>query len=331
MKKRIGLFLGLLLGFCTIGGTAIGINHAYNTRDVLVARAEGEEAEPTPTPEITPTPTAEEIFECKVTIAEAAHGKISVDKEKGHVGDIVTITAKPEMFYLVKGITVNGTSLIESEETRDEFSFILVEGENTIAATFEVNKELLGELSIIYEQAMNKDWTNLFSVENVIRVVTFLLNGGILFAIIRYYIKDKKLADRLEKATKQTLAELVPDTTKKAVIANIREVIAPLFAEIVAKEEENTNTTAVLVKCIALQQEGTPEARRAILDELSNLKVGDDKTIEEAKATITKYVEDKIHDLDEVMTQLNSVIDKNKEVANKVANKQKVVVIKKED
>ena len=304
MKNKIGLFFGLLLGFCAIGGTCVGVSVVHDTQNVIMARAEGEE---------------EEVFECSVVLDKYEHGKISIDKEQGHVGDIVTITAKHDICYLVESVSVNGTNLVESEEISGQYSFALVEGENKIGAKFVIDQELLGEMSIIVEQASNKDWTNLFSVENVVRIVTFLLNGGLLLAMVRYFIKDKRIVKNVEASVKESMEKVVPETTKQVIIENTKEVIEPIFVKTSAYQEEIIRVLAVLIKCIALMQEDTPDAKRAVLSELANLNVGDRKVIDDAKSFLEQYFADKMNELNTVLAGLNNIIDKNKEIVDKTA------------
>lgn len=313
MKKKIGLFFGLLLGFCAIGSACVGFTSVVNANNSIVAYAEGEEGEepPVTTPE-------EETFESKVVLSAVSHGKISVDKEQGHVGDIVTVTAHADLFYLVDYVAVNGTNLVESEETRGVFTFALVEGDNTISASFVVDKELLGTFSEMYEQASNKDWTNLFTVKNVVTIVNFILSSGILIAIVRYFVKDKRLAKKVEDKVEETVSKIVPETTKEVILKTTEETLAPIFSQISAYQEEIVRVVAVLVKCIALMQEGTPEAKTAILNELSNLNVGDNKVIDEAKAIIEQFAKEKLDYLNGLLGKLDNIAQKNKEVVDKV-------------
>ena len=302
MKRKIGLFFALFLGFCAISGACIGFGGFNHYDNAVVAFAEGEE---------------EEVFECSVVLDTYEHGKLSVDKEKGHVGDVVTVTAKHDMFYLVEYVAVNGTNLVESEETSGLYSFVLVEGENKLDAKFVVDAELLGEMSTVYEQARNKDWTNLFTMENVIRIVTFILNGGLLLAMVRYFIKDKRIAKNVETSVKDSMEKILPETTKQVVIENTKEVIAPMFSSVCANQDEIIRVVAVLVKCVALMQEDTPESKRAILGELANLNVGDKNIIEQAKNTIDKYFANKVEELNGVLAGLDTVISKNKAIVDK--------------
>lgn len=323
MKKKIGLFFGLLLGLVMVSG--IGANRS----NVVYAEGESEPGVSEPAPESSEEPITSseepvepvepaEVYECSVVLGTYEHGKIFVDILEGHAGDMVTLTAKHDLFYLVSYVSVNGVNLVEDEEISGLYKFALVEGENVITAKFVVDAELLGEMSIIYEQAMNKDWTNLFTVENVARIIMFLLDGGLLFAMVRYFIKDKRIANNVERSVKETCNAVLPDMTKKVVVENTQKVLEPVFTEITAYQQEIMRVVGVLIKCIALMQENTPDARRAILTELSNLNIGDMKIIDDARAFIDKYFADKMGELQQMINGLDNVIAKNKEVVDKV-------------
>ena len=300
--KRKSLFTLLGLGLLSLTGIVFG---ATRSTGFAVAKAEPEDAEPAP---------EAEVFECQVIIAEAKPGEVTVDKVEGHVGEIVTINAKHDVLYLLESVSVNGTNLVESEEIAGQFTFALVEGENKIEAVFAIDQELLGEMSIIMDQALNKDWTNLFSVENVIRIVTFLLNGGILIAIVRYFIKDKAVAAKVEKAVTETVKKYVPDTTKEIVVAIIKETIAPIFAELKLENEEMRNALTVFSRCFALAQENTPEAKIAIVQELSSLKLSDQESISRVKSTIEQFIAEQTAKMAEILAKMQNIEDTNRQI-----------------
>ena len=136
--------------------------------------------------------------------------------------------------------------------------------------------------------------------------------------MVRYFIKDKRIANNVEKSVKETVNKVLPDMTKQVVTENIKEVIAPMFSEISAYAQEMMRVIGIFIKCFALMQEDTPDARRAILTELANLNIGDMKVIEDAKAFIDKYFADRMSQLQGMLDGLDNVIAKNKEVVDKV-------------
>lgn len=250
---------------------------------------------------------------CFVTIDMPKHGSIETDIKDGEVGDVVTVTVKHDLLYKINKVTVNDTTLIESEETRGLFSFALKEGENKIAADITVDEELCGSLATIIQQATNKDWTNLFSVENVITIVKWVLDGGILIAIIRYYVKDKRLATKLEKAVKETTERIVPEVTKQSVLENTKALIEPMFNQAVQDGAAARQLMSIMVKCMVLMQQNTPEAKIAILDEFDKLKgIADPDAI----ANVKKYIEDAVAShakaYEETLAKIEEISEKHK-------------------
>lgn len=254
---------------------------------------------------------------CKVVIEKSEHGSVEVDITEGKVGDIVTITAKHDMLYKIKGVYVNGTALIEDENTSGLFVFSLVEGENKITAEFVVDEELCGTLTDIISEATNKDWTNLFSMENVITLIKWLLDGGVLIAMVRYFVKDKRLADKLEEKVKETCEKIVPETTKNSVIENTKTIIEPMFNQVVQDGALARQLMGIMVKCMVLMQQNTPEAKIAILDEFEKLKgIADLDSI----ANIKKYIEEAVSQhskaYEETLARIKTISEHHQENIN---------------
>ena len=174
--------------------------------------------------------------------------------------------------------------------TRDVYKFALVEGRNEIETHFVIDEELLGKFADTVKYASEGDWTEIFSVRNVLAIVGWVLDGGLLIVLVRYFIKDKKLADRVENGAKEASAKIIPEATKKSVLSATETIITPMFTQLTADNAEIRQAMNVFAKCFALSQEDTPEARKAILDELTTLKFGDAATLEGVK----KYIDDAI-------------------------------------
>ena len=295
MKKHLGIVL-CGLGLFAVAGLGVGLNLVKESHEPIVAYAEGEEPE-VPEEPVVEEPTEEEpeepevVYPCQVTIGSFKHGSVEVDIKEGNVGDICTIYAKHDLLYKVEGVWVNNVALIEDEEISGKYCFALAEGENAISVSFVVDEELCGELTAIVREASDQDWTRLFTVENAIVIVKWLLDGGILIAMIRYFVKDKRLEKKLENQVQDTLQKVIPETTKNTVLKTVEEVITPMFAETKADYVELMKAMGVFAKCMALAQENTPDSRRAILDELSGLKIGDLETLGEVRKSIEAMVE----------------------------------------
>lgn len=297
--KNIFRFAILGFAFAALSGLGISrlnapISVEEPAKTALMALAEGDSEENLPDESLPEEPEEveeEEIFECKVILNVLPHGKVKADKTKGHVGDVVSVTANPDLFYLVEFAEVNGSRLIEDSETRGLYKFSLVEGDNRITIKFAVDQELLGKLSNIYEEASNKDWTNLFTLENLFVLIKWVLDGGVLFAIARYFVKDKRLEDKIEKKIVEIGNEVLPEATKNAVLKNTKTLVEPMFKQSVQDAALARQLMAIMVKCMVLMQQDTPEAKIAILEEFEKLNgIVDLDSI----AAIKQYIDDQV-------------------------------------
>lgn len=323
--KKIGLFSLLGLGVLSLLGLGLsGSNVATNVESAtidtsLVLRLDDTDTETAPdtTGETTPstdTDTDAEDEKATVVVGSCTHGQVVVDKTEGKVGETVTISAVHDVFYVVDSVTVNGTALVEDKETSGKYTFVLAKGENKVEVKFIIDKELLGEMSTIVDQAMNKDWTNLFSVDNVVTIVSFLLNGGVLVAIARYFIKDKRLEAKVEAKIEEVIKQIIPDSTKTTVLTTIKEFITPYFTNIEAEFENVENALTVFSRCLALAQENTPEARIAITQELSSLKLSDQAAISEVEQRLQAFMDEQNKKMADLVVKLNDIHDKNTEI-----------------
>lgn len=308
--KKLKLFALLSLGFMALGGIVLGTTQ----KTYVPVTAEPESSEPAPDSSEEPVEEPEEVYECKVILNILAHGKVKVDKTEGHVGDIVTVTADADLFYIIDYAECNGSALIEDEETTGVYKFALVEGENKVSVHFIIDEELLGKMSTMVEQASNKDWTNLFSVKNIITFVSWLLNGSLLIAIVKYYIKDKKLENQVSTNVKKAVSDILPESTKEVVVNTIKELIAPYFSQIQAGLIDIQEIIVVLCRCFALMQENTPEARIAITKELASLKLSDKASIAMIEEKIKEFVKEQGDKMANVLAKLGDIEQNSKQI-----------------
>lgn len=305
MKKGKIIALSLLtlglFGAVTAGAVVL----AQHNESAIAIRAEGED----PVDPVDPESNA-----ATVVINKVAHGTVEADVMEGVEGDICTLNIKAEILYVVSSVKVNGTALVEDEDISGLYKFAMVKGENVVDVSIVVDNNLLGDLSSIYAQMRDKDWTHLFSVENVLRIVTFVLNGGILSAVICYVIRDKKLAAKVEKTTRATLSDIVPETTKNIIIQSVRDFIEPMFAQMKADNVEMMKALGVFAKVLALAQEDTPESRIAIINMLSELKISDEKTLAEVKSYIDKFFADNLKKYEDILKKIEEIGAASKEI-----------------
>jgi len=287
------------------GLTAIGNGQPLMDEEEIVETEEGEELE-----------TIDEApeFNASVVISKYEHGKIEADILEGYAGDICVLTANPSLLYKVEYVSVNGTNLVEDESTNGKFAFALAEGENVIDASFIVDEEVCGSMTDIVKEAEEHDWEDLFSLNNVFTIIKWVLDGGILIAVIRYFVKDKKLAKKVEEVVSQTVKDIIPENTQQAVLTTLENTIEPLFNKLALDNEETKNALKAFAKCMALAQEGTPESKLAIIDELSKIKVSDILTNEKVKEFINESASKLREEFTATLASINNISEANKKI-----------------
>lgn len=251
----------------------------------------------------------EPTYTSSVVINVVEHGEITVDKKEGNVGDIVTITTAPSVLYVLDSVYANGTQLLTNEDGL--YQFVLVEGENTVGAKFVLNNEALETIVEMMKTGKEKGFDTLFTPENLITLIGAIIS---LFCGTSLLLVVSKL-----KKTKETVTKEVTAANQGAyneTLTNIQKTMVD------TKEAIN-----VLARCTVLQQEGTPEARLAIIDEITKLQSTNDNLADEVKDVINEGLEkmkelqnSKIKAIQELEEANNNLITKNDENEPKNSN-----------
>lgn len=278
MKKKV---LGLFLVFAMLLTFGLAIN----------VRAEGtEEGEPT-------------VYTSSVVInSSIEHGEVTISATEGNVGDIVTISVEPAIFYVIEGVYANGTQILTNEDGL--YQFALVEGENTVNAKFAINSEALETIIDLIEQGKNEGFDSLFTPKNLIILISAIISllcGTSLLVVVSKF-----------KNLKETVTKEVAQKTEGAYNNTLDNVY---------KSIKDTNETInTLVRCTVLSQEGTPEARLAIIDEITKLQKTNDNLAEEVKGIINDGLEkikeiqnSKIKAINELEQANNNLLNENAE------------------
>lgn len=230
----------------------------------------------------------EEItYPCNVVLGTHKYGDVLFDIEGGEVGDIVTIYAKPYSFYRIVSVKANDVELIPNEE--GNYQFALIEGENIVTANFEIDDE---QFAIIAENLANmKDgnWEDIFSIENITTIIFAILSVVLSSGYFITLLKARKNEENVRAKT----AFNVSDESKQAVNDWMTQNLLPLIEKINLKNESTEETCKTLAKCFILNQEGTPESRIAIINELTNLQKTSKDLVDEALKIINDEVETK--------------------------------------
>ena len=281
MKKFKKIFIALgLLATCGLCLTA------------SVFAAEGEE---------TTTPTEEIVTTSKVVISDDIKGGIiEVDKTEGNIGDVVTISYEESLLYSLDKIYVNGVQILANENGK--YVFELKEGENLITAHFEVDEEKVKDVYNVISAFKNGDWKQLLTVENLFKliyfVVTLILSSGFLLTYFRNKkFKDKTVQD-LEGVTKENFTKIADDI--------MLNTIKPIMDVIVDSSKTQSEKINTVVRALIALSDGSGETKLAVLKDLQSSIDDEDKKLIE---TIANVVENKIKEQSEAEQKTIEMLD----------------------
>ena len=223
-------------------------------------------------------------YACKVVLQPCQYGDMLADKEGGNVGDIVTLIAKPYSLFGVESVTVNGVALTQNED--GNYNFTLVEGENVVVATFKVNQEEISYILGLIEKAKDGDWEDIFSLKNLFTIISWVISlftaGGLCITLLKKQKIKAKTAEEISAAVE----EVTKGETSKAVNAFMEKILGPSFDMFGEKLKEINEMCASMARCMVLAQENTPEARLAIIQELSKTNKKAQDLAEEVKKIV---------------------------------------------
>ena len=223
-------------------------------------------------------------YACKVVLQPCQYGDMLADREGGNVGDVVTLIAKPYSLFGVESVTVNGVALTQNED--GNYNFSLVEGENVVVATFKVNQEEISYILGLIEKAKDGDWEDIFSLKNLFTIISWVISlftaGGLCLTLLKKQKIKAKTAEEISAAVE----EVTKGETSKAVNAFMEKILGPSFDMFGEKLKEINEMCASMARCMVLAQENTPEARLAIIQELSKTNEKAQDLAEEVKKIV---------------------------------------------
>lgn len=259
-------------------------------------------------------------FESTVTVSTQKGGEILVDLTEGHVGDKVTAHVSPYVLYKIETVSVNGVNLTANED--GNYEFLLVEGENIITATFVVDNEELTSIANLLADAKDGEWDEIFTMSNLVQAIYWLLTTIFTSGFFITLLKTKKIKAETTKEIKTAVEAILSSKLGDSINTFLETTIVPLFEQYNIKINYTEETCKVLARCFALAQENTPEARLAIINELTKFKNTEQDLNEEVK----KIINEEIERNNAEKAQLNKTIEELKE-----ANKKVVTPVSEED
>ena len=261
-------------------------------------------------------------YACKVILQPCQYGDMLADKEGGNVGDIVTLIAKPYSLFGVESVTVNGVALTQNED--GNYNFTLVEGENVVVATFKVNQEEISYILGLIEKAKDGNWEDIFSLKNLFTIISWVISlftaGGLCLTLLKKQKIKAKTAEEISAAVE----EVTKGETSKAVNAFMEKILGPSFDMFGEKLKEINEMCASMARCMVLAQENTPEARLAIIQELSKTNEKAQDLAEEVKKIVHDEMSATEKEKQEKIDTLKDLEEKNNALgSNPIAETQK--------
>lgn len=259
MKKKV---LGLFLVFAMLIGLGFAIS----------VKAEGEE-DPV-------------VYTSSVVInTSIEHGDVAISATEGNVGDIVTVTVDPDVLYVVEAVYANGTQILTNEDGL--YQFALVEGENTVNAKFVINSEALETIADLIQKGKDEGIESLFTFKNLVILICAIISLCGFGTLLGVAVKLTKAAPKADELATKAVQVAVPQT--------IEDYFKPVLDGLYSAALETKEISKTLCRCMVLMQENTPEARLAIIDELTKVQQSNealaDKVVEAINGAIEKAKE----------------------------------------
>lgn len=223
-----------------------------------------------------------------IEIAPLKGGEILADLTEGMAGDTVTFTVNPHAFYKAESVTVNGVEVIPSES--GVYSFVLVEGTNTIAATFAIDNEEMKVVAGLLSEAKSGNWENIFNLENLLIVVNWVVTLFCSSGFFLTLIKNKKIKTETINEVKAAVLAVVHSDFGQMTKDFLESTILPITDKYNVSIEYLDKTMKAMARCFVLAQENTPEARLSIVEELTKLNNNEKDLREEVKAIIGEEI-----------------------------------------
>lgn len=285
--KKILCLGGLFLGVFTLTlGAKVYAADEEPTQPVIT------ETTPDITTSITPVETTtdneqeneETTYPCQVVEMVTTGGNVLTDITEGNVGDKVTAYIKPDFLFSTSLVKIND---VEQTITKDGvYEFELVEGKNVITVEFKVNNEKLTEIAELLSTVKEKGFASLFTVDNLLILVYWVLTALFSSGFFITLIKSKKLKTKTVEEVQSAISAQIGVENAKLLNDFLNNVLDKALATITTKMDNVDDCMKVLTRCFILSQENTPESRLAIINELTKLTTSEEALTNKIKAIV---------------------------------------------
>ena len=150
------------------------------------------------------------------------------------------------------------------------------------------------------------EWAKEWLSPQVLTTVTAVLTA--LVAVLKMVASLKSMAKN-KQLTIDGVNEIVVSNLKECVSKEVADKIDAYMPEIIAYEKKSSDIMIAFSKILALAQENTPEARKAILEVIQELGIINNTAVESAKKTIEKQEEAKKAEEAKKTDDLNKIVE----------------------
>lgn len=151
-----------------------------------------------------------------------------------------------------------------------------------------------------------EEWAKEWLSPQVLTTVTAVLTT--LVAVLKMVASLKSMAKN-KQLTIDGVNEIVVSNLKECVSKEVADKIDAYMPEIIAYEKKSSDIMIAFSKILALAQENTPEARKAILEVIQELGIINNTAVESAKKTIEKQEEAKKAEEAKKTDELNKIVE----------------------
>lgn len=151
-----------------------------------------------------------------------------------------------------------------------------------------------------------EEWAKEWLSPQVLTTVTAVLTA--LVAVLKMVASLKSMAKN-KQLTIDGVNEIVVSNLKECVSKEVADKIDAYMPEIISYEKKSSDIMIAFSKILALAQENTPEARKAILEVIQELGIINNTAVESAKKTIEKQEEAKKAEEAKKTDDLNKIVE----------------------
>lgn len=322
MKKLTAFFATMTLCFALIGiaglvwmpKTSTRVYAAEDTVDIPATGNE-EEQQPDDGGEVKDPDTGNKTeLPCKVILDNIQYGDVIIDKTEGNIGDIVTVYAKPYSLFGLKSLTVNGTALVANED--GSYTFAMVEGENLVSAVFEVNQDEIKYILGLVDTVKNGKFEDLFTLKNLMTLISWAISLFMGSGFCVTLLKSKKIKAQTAQEISTAVQTATETEVSKGINAFLGEKFGPSFDELSKSLTDITATCQSMARCMVLSQENTPEARLAIIQELSANSKKAETLADEVKKIVHAEIETNKQAEQDKLDMIKELEEKNNSLGN---------------